>query len=104
MRGRPALNLLLVVAAALPLVLTIADFVLVEGNRSLQAEVNRRQRLINEGTQLARVNGSLVRHIAVAAMTNHDEKLREFLSRNGITINLTPKPASPASAPNSSGQ
>jgi hypothetical protein len=104
MRDRPALNLLLVVAAALPLVLTIVDFVLVEGNRSLQAGIDRRQRLINEGTQLARVSGSLVRHIAVAAMTNHDEKLRELLSRNGITINLTPKPGDPVPAPNSSGQ
>ncbi|HEX3536187.1 MAG TPA: hypothetical protein VHU15_05425 [Stellaceae bacterium] len=83
MRKRSPFNLLLVAAAALPLLLVIADFVLIEGNRGLQAEVNRRQRLVNEGTQLARLNGLLVRHIAVAAVTSHDERLRELLGRSG---------------------
>lgn len=103
MHERPGLNWLLVAAAALPLLLTIVDFALVEGNRTLQAEVNRRQRAINEGSQLVRTNGSLVRHIALAAVQTHDDKLRELLSRNGITINVAPKPATSA-APNSAGQ
>ena len=104
MRERSALNLLLVIAAALPLLLAVADFVLVQGNRSLQAAVSQRQRVINESMQLVRVNGALVRHIAVAAVTNHDDKLRELLSRAGITINPAPKSGGPVSAPNSSGQ
>jgi hypothetical protein len=104
MGERSGLNWLLVAAAALPLVLVVVDFVVVEGNRSLQAEVNRRQRTINDGVQLQRANGLLVRHIAVAAVQTHDDRLRELLSRNGITVNITPKAVTPAPAPNSAGQ
>jgi len=103
MRERPGLNWLLVAAAALPLLLVIVDFVLVQDNRALQAEVNQRQHTINEGAQLVRVNGALVRHIAVAALTLHDDLLRELLSRNGITINPT-KPGTAAPAPTTAGQ
>lgn len=104
MPERPALNWLLVAAAALPLVLVIVDFVLGEGNRTLQAEVNQRQRTINEGVQLQRANGLLVRHIAVAAVQAHDDRLRELLSRNGITVNVAPRPATLVPTPNSAGQ
>ena len=104
MRERSGLNWLLIAAAALPLLLVIVDFVLVQGNRALQAEVNRRQHAITEAAQLVRVNGILVRHIAVAAVTTHDDRLRELLSRNGITINLTPKPGAAPPAGNTAGQ
>jgi|SRR3954464_3938613 hypothetical protein len=104
MRERTALPLLLVIAAALPLLLVIADFMLVQQNRTLQVEVNRRQRLVNEGTQIARITSLLARHIAVAAVNNHDDRLRELLSRNGITMNPTPNPAISTPAPNATGK
>ena len=104
MRERPALNWLLVAAAAVPLVLVVADFVLVQENRALQAEVNRRQHAINEAAQLVRANGILMRHIAVAAVTAHDDRLRDLLSRNGITINPTLQPGAGAPAPNTAGR
>lgn len=104
MRERPGLNWLLVAAAALPLVLVVVNFILVQENRALQAEVNRRQHAINEGAQLVRANGILVRHIAVAAVTTHDDQLRELLGRNGITINAGPNPGAAKPAPNTAGQ
>jgi heme exporter protein D len=94
MGGRGGFNILLVVLAAVPLVVTIVDFVLAQGNQALQAEVSRRQHRIAEGAQLARIDQVLIRQIAVAALKNRDAKLRDLLSRNGITIRVTP--ASPS--------
>jgi hypothetical protein len=93
MAGRGALNVALVVLAAVPLVLIVADFVLAEGNQALRAEVDQRQHLISQSAQLTRVNQALVRQIAVAAVKSRDGKLRDLLSQSGITINVTPQPA-----------
>ena len=92
MAGRAALNTFLVVLAAVPMVAVIGDFVLARGNHSLRAEIDQRQHLINQGTQLANVNQALIRQIAVVAVKERDTKLRELLSQNGITINPTPAP------------
>jgi hypothetical protein len=92
MPERAPLNILLVILAAAPLVFTVVDFVLAQGNHSLRAEVDQRQRLIDQNAQLARVNQVLMRQIAMAAVKNQDSKLRELLSRNGITINVSPTP------------
>jgi hypothetical protein len=67
--------------------------VLARGNHSLRAEVDQRQHLINQGAQLGHVNQALIRQIAMAAVKDRDTKLRELLSRNGITINITPAPS-----------
>ena len=99
MRDRPGLNLLLVILAAAPLLGSVADFVLAQSNHRLRSEVNRRQRLIAQGAQLAHVNEGLIRQIAVAAVKGRDAKLRDLLSQNGITINVTP-----AGPPNDGGK
>lgn len=91
MPGRGGLNTLLVVLAAVPLLLTFVDFVLARGNQSLQAELARRQHLIAEGAQIAHANQLLVRQIAVTAIKDKDAQLRDLLSRNGITVKVTPK-------------
>ncbi|HEX3954068.1 MAG TPA: hypothetical protein VHW90_10880 [Stellaceae bacterium] len=98
MADRTALNTLLVVAAAAPLVLTVADFVSAEGNLSLRAEIERRQMLVHEETQLAQLNQNVVRQIAVAMVRFHDSKLRELLTQHGVTINL-PAANPPAAHP-----
>lgn len=90
MPERGALNLLLVILAAAPLVLTTADFVLAQGNQSLRADLSRRQHQITESVQIARVNQVLIRQIAMAAVKSKDGKLRDLLSRNGITIRINP--------------
>jgi len=94
MRERPALNTALVILAAVPLVLTVVNFVLAQGNYSLRTEVARRQHLIGEGAQVARVNQALIREIAVTAVKSKDDKLRELLAKTGITIKLSPTPPS----------
>ena len=99
MAGRAALNTFLVILAAVPLVAVIGDFVLARGNHSLRADVDQRQHLINQGAQLGHVNQALIRQIAMAAVKDRDTKLRELLSRNGITINVAP----PSSADGAKG-
>jgi hypothetical protein len=73
--------------SGLTLVLVVTYIVLVQENRSVQAEVNQRQQFINQSIQLGRVNEALIRALAAAALTSKDDRLRELLTQNGITIN-----------------
>src|SRR5690242_17136941 len=93
MAERAPLNLLLVLVAAVPLVLAGVDFVLAERNQSLRHDVDMRQQVINQNPHLRTVNQQLIRLIATAVVKNRDDKLRELLSRNGITINITAPPS-----------
>jgi len=89
MHERGALNILLVVLAAVPVVVTIVNFALARANHALQVDVARRQHVIVEGAQLARVNQLLIRQIALAAIRKQDRQLHALLSRNGITIKVS---------------
>jgi hypothetical protein len=86
--------------SGLTLALVIAYIVLVQDNRTVQTQVNQRQQFINQSIQLARVNEALIRALATAAVNNKDDKLRDLLTQNGITINATgeavPSPTTPA--------
>lgn len=87
--------------SGLTLVLVVAYIVLVQDNRSVQAEVNQRQQFINQSIQLGRINEALIRALATAAVNNKDDKLRDLLGQNGITINAAGEPektAQPAPA------
>jgi hypothetical protein len=84
--------------AGFALVLVVAYIALVQDNRSVQAEVNRRQQYINQSTQLGRVNEALVRALAAAAVSEKDDKLRDLLAQNGITINAAGEPERPQPA------
>ena len=88
--------------------LIVAYIVLVQDNRTVQAEVNRRQQFINQSIQLGRINDALIRALAAAAVEHNDDKLRELLAQNGITINPTTgapeKQATPAAAPAGTGR
>jgi hypothetical protein len=79
--------------------LIVAYIVLVQDNRSVQAEVNRRQQFINQSIQLGRVNEALIRALAAAAVSNNDDKLRDLLAENGITINASGEPVPSSSGP-----
>jgi hypothetical protein len=80
------------------LVLVIVYIILVQDNRSVQLEVNRRQQFINQSLQLGRINEALIRALAAAAVSNKDDKLRDLLTQNGITINAAGEPVSSTSA------
>ena len=97
---------LLVALSGITLILVIAYIVVTQDNRSIQAEVNQRQQFINQSIQLGRINDTLIRALGAAAADGKDDKLREVLAANGITINPTTgapersaKPATPAPAP-----
>ncbi len=85
--------------SALVVVLVAAYIVLVQGNRAVQRDVNQRQQFINQGVQLGRVNEALIRALAAAAASSKDEKLRDLLAQNGITINATGEATSSSPAP-----
>jgi len=101
---------LLLALSGITLILVVAYIILEQDNRSIQAEVNRRQQFINQSIQLSRVNEALLRALTAAA--NTDEKLRDLLAQNGITSKSAtgapasieaptekePAPASPAPA------
>jgi len=91
--------------SGLTLLLVIVYIILVQDNRSVQAELNQRQQFINQSIQLGRIDDALVRALAAAAVSNKDDKLRELLAQNRIAINPTtgapereasPAPAAPA--------
>ncbi len=83
--------------SGITLILVVVYLVVSEQNRTVQAEINRRQQFINQSIQFGRVNEILVRTLASAVVSEKDEKLRELLAQNGITIN--PKTGAPAPAP-----
>jgi hypothetical protein len=79
--------------------LVVAYIILVQNNRTVQADVNRRQQFINQSLQLGRINEALIRALAAAAVSNKDDKLRDLLADNGITINAAGEPMPSASGP-----
>ena len=79
------LQRLLVALSGIALILVIAYILLVQDERTIQAEVNQRQQFINQSIQLGRINEALIR--ALAANAGKDDKLRELLAQNGISIN-----------------
>ena len=101
------LERLLVALSGITLILVVAYIVLVQDDHTMQAEVNQRQQFINQSIQLGRVDEALIR--VLAANAGKDDKLRELLAQNGISINATtgapereaaPPPApAPAGAP-----
>jgi hypothetical protein len=76
-----------VALSVLAIGLVASYIVLVQDNRSVQDEVNRRQQFINQAVQLGRINEALVRELAAAAVSANDDKLRDLLAQNGFTVN-----------------
>jgi hypothetical protein len=102
--GMPADQLALrfaLAAAALSVVLVLADAALFIATRSAQEDVNQQQQIINDGMQANRVDQVLVNALAVQAAKTNDATLRDLLNRNGVTFQLTPtvSNAAPDAAP-----
>jgi len=91
------LERLLVALSVITLILVVAYIVLVQDDHTMQAEVNQRQQFINQSIQLGRVDEALIR--ALAANAGKDDKLRELLAQNGISINATTGAPERESAP-----
>jgi hypothetical protein len=91
------LERLLVALSGITLILVVAYIILVQDDRTTQAEVNQRQQFINQSIQLGRVDEALIR--ALAANAGKDDKLRELLAQNGISINAATGAPERESAP-----
>jgi hypothetical protein len=88
--------------SGITLILVFVYLVVSEQNRTVQARVNERQQFINQSIEFGRVNEALVRALATAAVNDKDQKLRDLLKQNGITINAktgAPAPAAQAGTP-----
>ena len=97
------LNRMVVGLSGVSILLVVAYIVLVQDNRSVQAEVNRRQQFINQSVQLGHINEMLIRTLAASAVSNKDDKLRDLLTQNGVTINAAGEAVPSSSIPSSSG-
>jgi hypothetical protein len=93
---------ILVALSGITLVLVVVYIVLIQDNRSVQTQINQRQQFINQSIQLGRINDALIRALAATAVSDKDDKLRDLLAQNGITINPTTgapeREAAPAAA------
>lgn len=78
--------------AALSLLLVAANGYLSSRNETLQADINQRQQFINQSVQLGQLDSTLIRALASAAVTNHDDKLRDILAEVGVTMTVNPEP------------
>lgn len=85
--------------ASLAVALVVAYMILVQDNRRVQGDVNRRQQFINQSIQLGRINEALIRALATTAVNNKDDKLRDLLAENGISINAAGEPVPAATSP-----
>lgn len=79
--------------AGISLVLVVANAVLLVRNEAIQLDVTKRQHVINQGLEFARIRQNLVRLLGNLAVTKNDRALRDLLTRHGITV----KPAAAAS-------
>jgi type VI protein secretion system component VasK len=89
----------LVALSGITLILVVVYIVLIQDNRSVQAEINQRQQFINQSIQLGRINDALIRALAASVVSNKDDRLRDLLAQNGITINPTTRAPERGAAP-----
>jgi hypothetical protein len=95
-----------VVLAVLTIVLVVVNFVVLSGNQTMQIEANQRQQFINQSIQLKRVDDLLIRTLASAAVNAKDDKLRDLLTQQGVTLTPTanePTPEPTSTAPAAAG-
>ena len=87
-----------VALGALTIVLVVANFFVLSSNQSIQAEANQRQQFINQSVQLKRVDELLIRAIAQASINAKDDKLRDLLTQQGVTMTAPTSEPAPGAA------
>jgi predicted Holliday junction resolvase-like endonuclease len=86
---------ILTVVSLLVLALVVVNVGLVGANNRLQQEVNDRQLYIQQSLQLEGLYRDIVKALADLAVQNKDQRLRELLLSQGITLNVQEPPATP---------
>jgi hypothetical protein len=82
---------------ALTIVLVGANYFVLSSNQTIQVDANQRQQFINQSIQLRRADDLLIRMLAQAAISAKDDKLRDLLAQQGVT--MTPPASESTSAP-----
>jgi predicted Holliday junction resolvase-like endonuclease len=77
---------LLTVLSSAVLVLAVANYFLVGSNRSLQREVNSRQRYIAQTSRIDRLNREMIQALANISAKSGDSQIRKMLAVQGITF------------------
>lgn len=89
----------LIALSLVALALVVGNISLFMGNRASQAQVLERQRTINQGIRLSRLNAQLIRSLATLSAQTEDEQIRALLAQHGVTFTFTPNAS--AAAPGS---
>ncbi|MEI6561499.1 MAG: hypothetical protein WCO68_05365 [Verrucomicrobiota bacterium] len=79
---------------AVCLLLSVTTIVLGRSNNSLQLQQQQQQAEINKGSTSLQIGQTLLRDIAELSLKN--DKLKQLLSRRGLTVNPAPTPAAPS--------
>jgi hypothetical protein len=87
----------LMIASVVMAAVVVANILIFEGNRTVQAEVSRRAQYLQQTVQVENVGREVVRAAVDAAIRTSDEALKSLLNQNGITF--TPPTASTPEAP-----
>jgi hypothetical protein len=90
---------ILTTLAAVGLVLIVTNMVVFAQNRQAQAEISQRAQYIQQSAQLEPLYRDLIKALADLSLRNHDDQLREVLSKSGIKLPPNPSPPVPAGAP-----
>jgi uncharacterized protein YpmS len=85
--------IILTVAAAIFLVVVIANVTVARSSRAMQAQFNEQQQYIGTTSQLEVLNRELIRALAELAARTGDEQVRSLLNANGITFTIDQKQA-----------
>lgn len=101
MRAEGWVDRIVLALSGITLVLVVVYLVFAQENRSLQAEVSQRQQFISQSIEFNRINNALIQAIAGSAVAGKDDKLRDLLTQNGITIN--PATGAPSGRPSAPG-
>jgi hypothetical protein len=94
---------ILTAIAAASLLLMLVDVELVRSNQTLRTEVDSRAKYIQQSIQLQGLYQDVIKALADLSVRNKDDELRDLLSRQGISVTVTP-PASVPATPNSGGK
>ncbi len=77
--------------SALALLLMIITVCLVNGNRTLQGEIQGRQNAINSSVSMSQLNQNLAQALAQTAIDNNDQDIHDLLAAQGITVKAKKK-------------
>jgi hypothetical protein len=85
--------IILTAAAAIFLIVVIANVTIARSARAMQAQFSEQQQYIGTTTQLEVLNRELIRALAELAARSNDEQIRNLLNANGITFTVDQKQA-----------